>query len=160
MLLCTFLQTPLPYVYSVTDGASLKMYMHTHQWAQWCQWAMMTVFLPSSDSLSESWLMMSFLCSRACSRAAWSLRGNREASSSICVHSIEINLRHYIWFWHFCCVSAFHVCQHCGRSQILKTTRIQLWLLEMYTSQMAPGPWDSLSILCLCTNLSDEAICS
>lgn len=28
--------------------------------------------------------MMSFLCSSACSRAAWSFRGNSEASSSIC----------------------------------------------------------------------------
>lgn len=41
------------------------------------------VHSPSSDSLSESWLMMSFLCSSACSRAAWSFRGNSEASSSI-----------------------------------------------------------------------------
>lgn len=41
------------------------------------------VYSPSSDSLSESWLMMSFLCSSACSRAAWSFRGNSEASSSI-----------------------------------------------------------------------------
>lgn len=41
-------------------------------------------YSPSSDSLSESWLMMSFLCSSACSRAAWSFRGNSEASSSIC----------------------------------------------------------------------------
>lgn len=40
-------------------------------------------YSPSSDSLSESWLMMSFLCSNACSRAAWSFRGNSEASSSI-----------------------------------------------------------------------------
>lgn len=40
-------------------------------------------YSPSSDSLSESWLMMSFLCSSACSRAAWSFRGNSEASSSI-----------------------------------------------------------------------------
>lgn len=41
------------------------------------------IYSPSSDSLSESWLMISFLCSRACSRAAWSFRGNSEASSSI-----------------------------------------------------------------------------
>jgi len=53
-------------------------------------------YSPSSDSLSESWLMMSFLCSSACSRAAWSFRGNSEASSSIykqlkALQSPEIN---------------------------------------------------------------------
>lgn len=50
----------------------------------WKWW--FVTYSPSSDSLSESWLMMSFLCSRACSRAAWSFRGNSEASSSICKH--------------------------------------------------------------------------
>lgn len=44
----------------------------------WC-----VTYSPSSDSLSESWLMMSFLWSSACSRAAWSFLGNSEASSSI-----------------------------------------------------------------------------
>lgn len=48
-----------------------------------CRDRWFVTYSPSSDSLSESWLMMSFLCSSACSRAAWSFRGNSEASSSI-----------------------------------------------------------------------------
>lgn len=83
------------YPIAISCGSYLRWYTPHPIYNFTCQIAILTIiYLPSSDSLSESWLLISFLCSRACSKAACSLRGNREASSSSCIITAVTFSRH------------------------------------------------------------------